>query len=147
MAKKIFNIETGYDMVGKMNVDPAASNTINTCMWFTLDASGNAIVATTTHRLVYFCSAGMERPDVYDSVVSGPTGSITGCYGNFVLEVDSNGYDTGGTYALDTALKIDSGKLVDGTDGTDIIVGRALGAVADGKLRCHINCPVVVADI
>jgi len=148
MAKNYINIETGYEKVGKNNVEPAAGVTINTSSWFSLDSSGEAIVATDAHRLVFLCFAGMERPDVYDPTVGKATGSLSGVYGKFIAEVDANGYNIGGTYALDTALKIVNGKLVNGVDGTDIIVGRALAAAsADQKLRFVCDVPVVVAGI
>lgn len=147
MAKKLVNIETGYEKAGFVNVEAAAGVTIDTGMWFSLDASGNGIVATNAHRLVFLCMAGEERPDVNDDAVSLPTGSLTGAYGKLIVSVDVNGYDVGGTYALDTPLKIVNGKLVNGVDGTDIIVARALGALSGGILRFVCDAPVVVAAI
>ena len=145
--KNYVNIETGIDKVGRLNAEAASGVTIETGMWFSLDSNGNGVVATNAHRLVFLCLAGMERPDVHDPLHNGPTGSLTGAYGKYIAEVDINGYDVGGTYALDTALKIVNGKLVNGVDGTDIIVGRALAAAAGSKLRFVCDVPVVVAGI
>jgi len=147
MAKKYINIETGYDKAGVINREPATGVAVSTSMWFSLDSSGKAIVATNAHRLVFLCFAGMERPDVLDASASLPTGSLTGVYGKLIVEVGIDGYNVGGTYALDTALKIESGKVVNGTDGSDIIVGRCLGAPVDGKLKYAIDVPVVVAGL
>jgi len=147
MAKKYINIETGYEKAGVINREPAAGQTINTSMWFSLDSNGKAIVATNAHRLVFLCFAGMEMPSVFDPSASLATGALTGVYGKLIVEVGVDGYDVGGTYALDTALKIENGKVVNGTDGTDIIVGRCLGAVVDSKLKYAIDVPVVVAGV
>ena len=147
MGKKLISVETGLDKVGYKNVEPASGQTVYTSQWFTLNANGEGILATDTHRLVFLAFAGMERPDVVDDAVNLVTGGLTGIYGKFIATVGIDGYDGGGTYALDKPLKIVNGKLVDGVDGTDIIVARAMGALVNAQLTFACDVPVIVADI
>ena len=138
-------LKTKLSMLERFNAVVASGSTIIEANWFALNASGEAALATDL-QLAFVCFAGTDRPDsqgVLDDPIFGLAGSttislggVTGIRGDYRANVDSTGFDSGGTFSADEALRVNAGLLSELT-GSEPIVAFAENPVADGRLSYH----------
>ena len=132
-----------WDAVTRYSFPLASGEVIKEGQWFTLDASGDAVLTGSTPNGVMFLNfMDTTHPSVSDTQTDNigtgatpvqiATGGVVGLVGKFRANVDNNGYDDGETFNQFDPLTSKLGKLVPqaGVEPIIAFVYTAIGADA-----------------